>query len=95
MTRPFLHTAPAAGLDYRRRMEIIVVYRPDRSEVHAAPSAPGDPAHPGPRTFCGKDTFAMQQAPWRPSEHPGSPWYPPEFADRVCGSCDSALEDEG
>ncbi|MBH1934181.1 hypothetical protein I5Q34_07700 [Streptomyces sp. AV19] len=83
-------------------MEIIVVYELDRPgaaeapvrRVHAAPGAPGTPSSPGPRTFCGKDTFAMGKAPWRPAEHPDAPWYPPEYADRLCESCDSAMEDE-
>ncbi|MEX2980907.1 hypothetical protein [Streptomyces sp. C36] len=61
--------------------------------VHAAPTAPGSSAL-GPRTFCGKDTFAMEAAPGKPSEHPGSPWYAPEYADRVCSTCDAAMEDE-
>lgn len=98
MTGPVLRAAPQAGLDYRRHMEIFVVYELDQPagarvpvhEVHAAPSTPGDPGLPGPRTFCGKDTFAMRAASWRPSEHPGEPWYPPEYADRVCGTCDEA-----
>ncbi|MCZ0992293.1 hypothetical protein O1L44_02815 [Streptomyces noursei] len=91
-------------------MEIIVVYELDQPtsttdtrpgeagarvrRVHAAPGAPGGPSSPGPRTFCGKDTFAMETSSWRPSGHPGSPWYPPAYADRVCGNCDSAMEDE-
>ncbi|MEV5240415.1 hypothetical protein AB0K89_15130 [Streptomyces cinnamoneus] len=62
-------------------------------QVHAAPAAPGSSAL-GPRTFCGKDTFAMEAAPWKPSEHPGSSWYTPEHADRVCSACDAVLEDE-
>lgn len=62
-------------------------------QVHAAPTAPGSSAV-GPRTFCGKDTFAMEAAPWKPSEHAGSSWYAPEYADRVCGGCDAVMEDE-
>lgn len=61
--------------------------------VHAAPGAPGAASTPGPRTVCGKDTFAMESASWRPSEHPGSPWYPPEYADRVCDDCAGVMED--
>ncbi|MFF4219248.1 MULTISPECIES: hypothetical protein [Streptomyces] len=91
-------------------MEIIVVYEFDRApavsgrasvgegaqvvrQVHATPAAPGSSA-PGPRTFCGKDSFAMEAASWKPSEHPGSSWYAPEYADRVCSACDAVLEDE-
>ncbi|MFI1972033.1 hypothetical protein [Streptomyces cinnamoneus] len=90
--------------------DVIVVYELDKSPaassgppegeqapavrlVHAAPTAPGS-ASLGPRTFCGKDTFAMRVAPWKPSEHPGSSWYAPEHADRACGACDTAMEDE-
>ncbi|MEW2291271.1 hypothetical protein ABZ719_00985 [Streptomyces sp. NPDC006743] len=62
--------------------------------VHAAPAAPGTAATPGPRTFCGKDTFAMEAAPWAPSEHPGAPWCGPRYADRVCGDCDTAMEED-
>lgn len=58
--------------------------------VHAAPTAPGRPAVRGPRTLCGRDTFAMETATWRPSEHPDAPWFPPEAADRVCPTCDEA-----
>lgn len=61
--------------------------------VHAAPAAPGTTDEPGPRTFCGKDTFAMQTARWTPSGQPGSPWYPPEEASLVCSSCDAAMDD--
>jgi hypothetical protein len=60
--------------------------------VHAAPAAPGNPDSPGPRTICGKDTFAMEAAAWRPSEHPGSSWYGPEYVDRICADCDLAME---
>lgn len=60
--------------------------------VHAAPAAPGTPDVPGPRTMCGKDTFAMEATAWRSSEHPGSPWYGPEYADRVCTDCDLTME---
>ncbi|MER6124344.1 hypothetical protein ABT173_17140 [Streptomyces sp. NPDC001795] len=60
--------------------------------VHAAPAAPGTHTAPGPRTLCGKDTFAMEAAPWEPSEHPGAPWYPPEYASVVCPDCDAVME---
>ncbi|KNB53171.1 hypothetical protein [Streptomyces caatingaensis] len=92
-------------------METIVVYEFDRSatasgrgsdaaglrvhRVHVAPGAPGNASSPGPRTFCGKDTFAMEKAPWRPAERQGSSWYPPEYADRICESCVAVMEDEG
>ncbi|WP_405981844.1 hypothetical protein [Streptomyces sp. NBC_00158] len=56
--------------------------------VHAAPAAPGQSGVRGPRTLCGRDTFAMGTAPWQPSGHPGSGWYPPEHADRICPACD-------
>ncbi|WP_371679882.1 hypothetical protein [Streptomyces sp. NBC_01276] len=58
--------------------------------VHAAPAAPGRTSVRGPRTLCGRDTFAMETAPWRPAEHPDAPWYPPRYADRVCPACDDA-----
>lgn len=66
--------------------------RPVR-RVHAAPAAPGAPSSPGPRTLCGKDTFDMETASWKPSEHPGSSWHTPKYADRVCHSCDTAMDD--
>ncbi|MGP3954134.1 hypothetical protein [Streptomyces sp. 7N604] len=66
--------------------------RPVR-QVHAAPAAPGTTSTPGPRTLCGKDTFDMEAATWKPSEHPGSSWYTPKYADRVCSACDSAMND--
>ncbi|MER5934837.1 hypothetical protein [Streptomyces sp. NPDC002054] len=59
--------------------------------VHAAPAAPGMTAIPGPRTFCGKDTFAMEAASWKPSEHPTSSWFTPEHASLVCPACDDAV----
>ncbi|MFI6003371.1 hypothetical protein ACIA98_23650 [Streptomyces sp. NPDC051366] len=62
-------------------------------QVHAAPAAPGTTTEPGPRTLCGKDTFAMEPARWTPSGQPGSPWYPPQEASVVCSSCDAAMED--
>ncbi|TDU74122.1 hypothetical protein [Streptomyces sp. KS 21] len=62
-------------------------------QVHAAPAAPGTTTEPGPRTVCGKDTFAMAPAHWTPSEQPGSPWYPPQEASLVCPSCDAVMDD--
>ncbi|MEV4433124.1 hypothetical protein [Streptomyces sp. NPDC049555] len=58
--------------------------------VHAAPTAPGS-SSAGPRTFCGRDTFDMKSTPWQPS---ADSWYPPQYADRVCAACDTAMEDE-
>ncbi|MER6982882.1 hypothetical protein [Streptomyces carpinensis] len=60
--------------------------------VHAAPTAPGSRTATGPRTLCGKDTFAMETAPWKPSEHPGAPWYPAEYRSVVCPDCDAVIE---
>ncbi|MFC9669651.1 hypothetical protein ACFRAI_39330 [Streptomyces sp. NPDC056637] len=60
--------------------------------VHAAPAAPGTPTATGPRTLCGKDTFAMETACWKPSEHPEGPWYPEEYASAVCPDCDAVME---
>ncbi|MEU2284515.1 hypothetical protein ABZ614_21650 [Streptomyces sp. NPDC013178] len=60
--------------------------------VHAAPSAPGAPAVTGPRTLCGKDTFAMETASWKSFEHPGAPWYPAQYAAVVCADCDAVIE---
>ncbi|MGC9541313.1 hypothetical protein [Streptomyces sp. UG1] len=59
--------------------------------VHAAPPAPGEPTATGPRTFCGKDTFAMETGPWT-TEHPGTPWYPAQYASVVCPDCDAVIE---
>ncbi len=59
--------------------------------VHAAPAAPGMTAVPGPRTFCGRDTFAMQAASWQPAGQPGTTWYDPQYASRVCPACDDAV----
>ncbi|OEJ30925.1 hypothetical protein [Streptomyces subrutilus] len=75
---------------------IVVVYevgRPDPSvrRVHAAPTAPGQTSVPGPRTLCGRDTFAMEAAPWTPAAEPGATWYPPQHADLVCAACDDAV----
>ncbi|MEV6583582.1 hypothetical protein AB0M92_36170 [Streptomyces sp. NPDC051582] len=61
--------------------------------VHAAPAAPGTSTEPGPRTLCGRDTFAMRAAGRSPSGEPGSPWYPPQEAGLVCPSCDAAMDD--
>ncbi|MFJ3203149.1 hypothetical protein [Streptomyces sp. NPDC086989] len=58
--------------------------------VHVAPAAPGTTDEPGPRTLCGKDTFAMRAA----GPPTGSPWYPPEEADLVCPSCDAAMDED-
>ncbi|MCF3134420.1 hypothetical protein [Streptomyces olivochromogenes] len=60
--------------------------------VHAAPAAPGRPDTAGPRTLCGKDTFAMEKARGKPSEQPGAPWYPTESASIVCPDCDAVME---
>ncbi|QHA07241.1 hypothetical protein GQF42_31575 [Streptomyces broussonetiae] len=82
--------------------EIVVVYELDRPgasggadrgvrAVHAATTAPGRLDATGPRTLCGKDTFAMDTARWKPSEHPGAPWYPTEHASVVCPDCDAVM----
>ncbi|WP_405808128.1 hypothetical protein OG729_24750 [Streptomyces sp. NBC_00210] len=60
--------------------------------VHAANAAPGSSTTPGPRTLCGQDTFAMEAASWKPSEHPGSSWYTPKYARLVCAECDAVME---
>ncbi|MFF3322456.1 hypothetical protein [Streptomyces sp. NPDC002889] len=60
--------------------------------VHAASAAPGSSSKPGPRTLCGQDTFAMETASWKASEHCGSSWYPPEHARLVCAQCDAVME---
>ncbi|MEV6116902.1 hypothetical protein AB0L59_31600 [Streptomyces sp. NPDC052109] len=60
--------------------------------VHAAPTAPGSRTATGPRTLCGRDTFAMETADWKPSERPGAPWYPTEHASVVCPDCDAVME---
>ncbi|MEU9453248.1 hypothetical protein [Streptomyces sp. NPDC048277] len=86
-------------------MTEIVVYELDRPtaapgggaqrrvrRVHAAPAAPGSRTVAGPRTLCGKDTFAMETTGRRPSEHPGAPWYPTEHASVVCQDCDAVME---
>ncbi|MEW2416396.1 hypothetical protein AB0953_22105 [Streptomyces sp. NPDC046866] len=81
--------------------EIVVVYELDQPSaahapgrtvrVHAAPASLGRPSAPGPRTYCGRDTFAMAPAPRRAAEDPGVPWYAPESAELVCASCDAAV----
>ncbi|MFF4546869.1 hypothetical protein ACFY1J_22030 [Streptomyces sp. NPDC001406] len=76
------HTAAAGSPDAERF--------PRR--VHAAPAAPGRPDAAGPRTLCGKDTFAMEKAHGQPSERPGAPWYPAEYASVVCPDCDAVME---
>ncbi|GGV16641.1 hypothetical protein GCM10010260_64920 [Streptomyces filipinensis] len=60
--------------------------------VHAAPTAPGQADAAGPRTLCGKDTFAMETARGTPAERPGDPWYPAEYASLVCPDCDVVME---
>ncbi|MEU9254092.1 hypothetical protein AB0D66_19800 [Streptomyces sp. NPDC048270] len=75
---------------------IVVMYevnQPDLSvrRVHAAPAAPGRSSAPGPRTLCGRDTFAMEAAPWTAAADPGAPWYPPQHADLRCPACDDAV----
>ncbi|MEU9146833.1 hypothetical protein [Streptomyces sp. NPDC048349] len=75
---------------------IVVMYEVEQPDltvrrVHAAPAAPGTTSVPGPRTLCGKDTFAMQTAPAPPSTDPGAPWYPPQQADLRCPACDDAV----
>ncbi|MFE1879087.1 hypothetical protein [Streptomyces diastatochromogenes] len=76
------HTAPDSAPDEQRL--------PRR--VHAVPTAPGRPDAAGPRTLCGKDTFAMELARWRPSDYPGTRWYPAEYASVVCPDCDAVME---
>jgi hypothetical protein len=61
-------------------------------KVHAAPAAPGSRTAAGPRTLCGKDTFAMETGHRMPSEDPGTPWYPAEYASLVCPDCDAVIE---
>ncbi|MEV7611585.1 hypothetical protein [Streptomyces sp. NPDC089799] len=59
--------------------------------VHAAPTAPDQPELSGPRTFCGRDTFAMLRSRWVPAAEPGTAWYPPEYADLACPACEDAV----
>lgn len=61
--------------------------------VHAAPAAPDTTSVPGPRTFCGRDTFAMVVTVPQPSRRAGAPWYPPQHAGRLCPACDDVLGD--
>lgn len=78
---------------------IVVVYELDQlvagavHRVHAAPTAPGGGSERGPRTMCGKDTFAMETADWKPSEHPDA-WCPPEYADAVCPGCEAVMGED-
>ncbi|MGW2640110.1 hypothetical protein [Streptomyces sp. NPDC001348] len=65
--------------------------RPVR-RVHAAPTAPGAPAATGPRTLCGKDTFAMRTASRTSAEAPGGRWYPARYAPLVCPDCAAVIE---
>nr|WSX49298.1 hypothetical protein OG409_10245 [Streptomyces sp. NBC_00974] len=77
---------------------IVVVYELDQAGsvtgVHAAPHAPGADSGRGPRTMCGKDTFAMEPAARQPSGHPGSSWCPPEHADRQCPGCAAVVDED-
>ncbi|MEU9085356.1 hypothetical protein [Streptomyces sp. NPDC048357] len=82
--------------------EFVVVYElgeaaeggePSVRHVHAAPAAPGMTAVPGPRTFCGRDTFAMRRASWQPPGQPGSAWCDPQYASLVCPACDDEAGD--
>lgn len=78
---------------------IVVVYELDQPvagsvhRVHAAPTVPGGGSVRGPRTMCGKDTFAMETADWKPSEHPDA-WCPPEYADAVCPGCEAVMGED-
>lgn len=78
----------AHGSEGRARGGEVVVRR-----VHAAPAAPGSTSVPGPRTFCGRDTFAMETASRQPDGGPSPAWYAPEYAGRVCPACDEAVSD--
>ncbi|MGC9542516.1 hypothetical protein [Streptomyces sp. UG1] len=60
-------------------------------KVHAAPTAPGEPAATGPRTLCGKETLVMETGP-RITERPGAPWYPARYTSVVCPDCDAVIE---
>jgi hypothetical protein len=85
--------------------EIVVVYELDKAvatrvprgeerpvrRLHAAPTAPGTSATAGPRTLCGKDTFAMQATGWKPSEHPDTQYHE-AYASVVCPGCDAVME---
>ncbi|GAA3106642.1 hypothetical protein GCM10017687_18080 [Streptomyces echinatus] len=80
---------------------IVVVYeldrpaadaRPHPRRVHAAPTAPGRTDAAGPRTLCGKDTFAMETAGPAPSDAAPASWYPAEHASLVCPDCDDVME---
>lgn len=65
--------------------------RPVR-RVHAAPAAPGEHTAAGPRTLCGKDTFAMETSSWKALEDSGAAWYPEEYVSVVCPDCDAVME---
>ncbi|MGW2564168.1 hypothetical protein ACWCXB_34160 [Streptomyces sp. NPDC001514] len=83
-------------LDQRRSARTVTGASPVEGRpvlrVHAATAAPASSTDAGPRTLCGHDTFAMEQAPWNPAEHPGSSWYPPKYSGVVCAECDAAME---
>ncbi|MGW0086958.1 hypothetical protein [Streptomyces sp. NPDC003393] len=66
--------------------------RPPVHKVHAAPTAPGSHTETGPRTLCGKDTFAMVRAARQPAEQQQTPWYPAEHQAVVCPECDAVVE---
>lgn len=83
LEQPVAARVPAAGPPDAERL-------PRR--VHAAPAAPGRSGAAGPRTLCGKDTFAMTKAPPSPSGPPGEPWYPAAYASLVCPDCDAVME---
>ncbi|MFF1409960.1 hypothetical protein ACFVX6_09230 [Streptomyces sp. NPDC058289] len=78
---------------------IVVVYELDHPvagsvhRVHAAPTTPGGGSERGPRTMCGKDTFAMETADWKPADHPDA-WCPPEYADAVCPGCEAVMGED-
>lgn len=78
---------------------IVIVHELDQPvagsvhRVHAAPTAPGGGSERGPRTMCGKDTFAMETADWKPSEHPEA-WCPPEYADSACPGCEAVMGED-
>lgn len=83
-------------LDQSAAVQISLEGAPDAERlprrVHAAPAAPGRPDAAGPRTLCGKDTFAMERAPGTPSEQSRTSWYPAAYASVVCPDCDAVME---
>ncbi|MGW4595274.1 hypothetical protein ACWEOA_08035 [Streptomyces sp. NPDC004457] len=83
LEQPVAARTPTAGPPGAQRL-------PHR--VHAAPAAPDRPDAAGPRTLCGRDTFAMTKAPGTPSGPPGEPWYPAAYASLVCPDCDAVME---